>query len=78
MYEMFSAALPNDLDGTYKLINSSQNEEENPGINMLGSVAYGSNSLTFDYGVRPVAYFNKSVTVNSGKGTLDNPFKIGK
>ena len=78
MYEMFSAAVPEDIDGIYKLINSSQSAEENPGVNNLGSVAYSWDSMTYDYGVRPVAYFNKSVTVNSGKGTIDNPFKIGK
>ena len=77
MYEMFSA-ISDEFIGTYKFINSSKSESENPGMNNLGIVEYSWYSLTYDYGIRPVAYFDKNVVVNSGKGTADNPFKIKK
>lgn len=78
MYEMFSAAVMDEFEGTYKLLNSSMSDSENPGVNNLGSVAYSWDSMSYDYGVRPVAYFNKNVVINSGKGTIINPFKVGK
>ena len=34
-------------------------------------------SLVYDkFGVRVVGYLKKDVVVNSGKGTIDNPYKI--
>jgi len=78
MYEMFSATTGDEMILSYGLINSTTDPVENPGVDNDGKVLYGYESTTYEYGIRPVAYFNKQVVVNSGKGTKSNPFRIEK
>ena len=78
MYEMFSAKPGDPLAISYKYINSSKTAAENPGADNDGVTLFDWASTTYEYGVRPVAYFDKKVVVNSGKGTKDNPFKVEK
>lgn len=33
-------------------------------------------NVTWKYGVRPVVYLNNNIYINSGDGTLDNPYKL--
>ena len=78
MFEIYSAYPKNSGIGSYWLLNSSKSNKENPGVSETGSVMYGDGSLYYSYGIRPVVYFNKNVSIVSGKGTLNNPFNIKK
>ena len=82
MYDMFSA-YTYELNtgysmGSYWLINSSK-QRFRKGI--ITNIGYVVNESMYDYesfGVRPVGYLNKKVTIVSGDGTKDNPYKITK
>ncbi|MBQ6497384.1 MAG: DUF5011 domain-containing protein [Bacilli bacterium] len=78
MYEMFSASPAKTFVESYGLINSSKDAIENPGVDNDGVVLYSYESTNYQYGVRPVAYFDKRVVINGGKGTENSPFKVEK
>ena len=78
MYEMFSATTEDPLIFSYWMVNSTISDVENPGMSEIGAVMYGVDSTFETYGIRPAAYFDKNVLVNSGKGTKMNPFTVKK
>ena len=78
MYEMFSATTDDPAISSYWFINSTESDVENPGMSEIGAVMYGEASTYYNYGIRPVAYFNKNVVINSGKGTKNVPYVIKK
>ena len=78
MYEMFSATTDDSSISSYWFINSTESDLENPGMSEIGAVMYGDASTYYNYGIRPVAYFNKNVVINSGKGTKNVPYIIKK
>lgn len=79
MYEMFSASSSlSPFMKSYWLINSSTSNKETPGVSDTGSYMYNIGSNYTKYGIRPVVYVNKNVTIVGGKGTLNDPFIIKK
>lgn len=78
MYEMFSATTDSSLISSYWLVNSSQNEIENPGVSEIGVVMDGIESTFYQYGIRPVANLHKSCIINSGSGSKNDPYVIKK
>lgn len=78
IYDMFSASSEeNYRNSSYWIINSSIDENENNGV-YVGVVTDGSTSINYHYGIRPVAYLNKNISISSGRGTKDIPFRISK
>lgn len=78
MYEMFSATTDDSLISSFWFVNSTISDVENPGMSEIGAVMYGEDSSSYTYGIRPVASFAKSVVINSGKGTKENPYIVEK
>ena len=78
MYEMFSATTDDSLIFSYWMVNSTISDVENPGMSEIGAVMYGKDSTYETYGIRPVAYFDKAVSINNGKGTKEKPFVVEK
>ena len=63
---------------SYWMVNSTISDVENPGMSEIGAVMYGKDSTYETYGIRPVAYFDKAVSINNGKGTKEKPFVVEK
>ena len=78
MYEMFSATTDDPSIYSYGFVNSTISDTENPGMSEIGAVMYGGASTFYTYGIRPVANFDKSIVINSGKGTQNNPYIVKK
>ena len=78
MYEMFSAASDDSLSHSFWIVNSTISDIENPGMSEIGVIMYGEESIYYEYGIRPVAFFDKKVIINSGNGTKDKPYVIEK
>lgn len=74
-YDMFSAG--GNVSGSYWLINSSKDNDLTNGISEIGAYMYGESTMN-SFGVRLVGYLNKNVSIVSGNGTYDNPYKISK
>lgn len=78
MYDMYSASTLNASTKSYWLLNSSKSKTEIPGVSETGSIMYGSASVYYSYGIRPVVYLKDGIVVTSGKGTISEPFIIKK
>lgn len=78
MYEMFGATTDDSLISSFWFVNSTISDVENPGMSEIGAIMYGEDSSSYTYGIRPVANFAKSVVINSGKGTKENPYIVEK
>ena len=78
MYEMYSASPLNASTKSYWLLNSSKSKTEIPGVSETGAVMYGSGSVYYSYGIRPVVYLKDGIVITSGKGTISEPFIIKK
>ncbi len=74
-FDMFSAG--GDISGSYWLIDSSKNNKLANVISEIGSHMYDETGLG-SFGIRLVGYLKKDVTIVSGKGTFNNPYKISK
>lgn len=74
IYDMFSAA--SSISKSYWVLNSSTSTSEYPGVSDTGVVMYGAESKYYSYGIRPVIYLKKNVTIANGAGTSSNPFNI--
>lgn len=78
IYDMFSAASDKDVRyDSYWVINSSIAEDENNGVD-YGVFVDGDSSWGHTYGIRPVAYLDKNISISSGRGTKAVPFRISK
>ena len=79
MYDMFSAQASSYADSlslSYWLINSSKTANVVGAIYDVG-VPVNEEIASYDkFGVRVVGYLKKDAVVNSGIGTIDNPYKI--
>ncbi len=73
-YDMFSAM---QGGGSYWLINSSKNDNLRNAVSLIGVYLYDETTIN-SFGVRLVGYLKDNVTIVSGKGTYDNPYKISK
>ena len=77
MYEMFSA-MGREKDSSYWLINSSETKYYKAAVSDVGVVIRGEIGDYSMFGVRAVGNLNKSVIINSGNGTEENPYTISK
>ena len=83
MYEMFSAYDFRNMEGSYMddsywFINSSKKKGRYAAMSYMGIPINQVVSEYYNFGIRPVGYMNKKVTITSGEGTKEDPYIIAK
>ena len=76
MYEMFSAEAQNEENVSYWYLNSSKNGKRVAAVYDIGVPINEKIEAGMDLGIRVVGYLKKNITIVSGKGTYDSPYKI--
>lgn len=77
MYELFSGSMGSSNNG-YWLRTSSKKSTIKYIVSPIDVVFYGSMPDNSEAGIRFTGYLNKSVTVLSGDGTINNPYELTK
>lgn len=77
MYELFSGSMGNNNNG-YWLRTSSKDNTIKYIVSPIDVVYYGPMASNSEAGIRFTGYLNKNVTVLSGDGTVNYPYKLTK
>lgn len=75
-FDIFSAKSSTASDSGYWLRDSSKQENTKVVVRSLGTVTYSTASDNLQAGVKVLAYFNKDVIIESGKGTYLDPYTL--
>ena len=75
-FDIFSARSFKASDSGYWLRDSSKQENTKVVVRSLGTVTYSTASDNLQAGVKVLAYFNKDVIIESGKGTYLDPYTL--
>lgn len=79
IYDLYTAYDFNSESlGAYWFLNSSKEEYTKAVMAEIGTVMYGYINDNIPYGVRPVGYLDKQVSISNGSGTFDDPYVISK
>lgn len=74
-YDMYSAG--GNINGSYWFINSSKDNELSNAISEIGVYLYGTTGMG-SFGIRVVGNLKSDITIVSGDGTYESPYKISK
>ena len=77
MYELFSGSMGENNNG-YWLRTSSKNNTIKYIVSPIDVIFYGPMADNSEAGIRFTSYLNKSATVLSGSGTLNDPYVLAK
>lgn len=75
MYDLYTAS---DYSSSYWLINSSKKEKVKNIVSDNGTIYYEPKEDDFEAGIKLVGYIDKNCTIESGSGTLEDPYVIVK
>ena len=73
-FDIFSARNSTASDTGYWLRDSSEQDYKKVVVRSLGTVTYSTASDNLQAGVKVMAYFDKDVIIESGKGTYSDPY----
>ena len=73
-FDIFSAKSSTANDSGYWLRDSSKQDNTKAVVRSLGTVTYSTASDNLQAGVKVLAYFNKDVIIESGRGTYLDPY----
>ncbi len=74
MYDLFSAQ--SKQNGSYWYLNSSKNSKRIAAVYNIGVPINEKIGSGFELGIRVVGYIKENATIVSGKGTIQEPYKI--
>lgn len=75
-FDIFSARSSTANDSGYWLRDSSKQDNTKAVVRSLGTLTYSNASDTLQAGVKVLAYFDKDVIIESGKGTYLDPYTL--
>ena len=75
-FDIFSAKSSTSSDSGYWLRDSSKQENTIAVVRSLGTLTYSNASDNLEAGVKVLAYFDKNVIIESGKGTYLDPYTL--
>lgn len=75
-FDIFSAKSSTSSDSGYWLRDSSKQENTKAVVRSLGTLTYSNASDNLEAGVKVLAYFDKNVIIESGKGTYLDPYTL--
>lgn len=75
-FDIFSARSSTANDSGYWLRDSSKQDNTKAVVRSLGTLTYSNASDNLQAGVKVLAYFDKDVIIESGKGTYLNPYTL--
>ena len=75
-FDIFSARNSIADDTGYWLRDSSRQDNTKVVVRSLGTVTYSTASDNLQAGVKVMAYFDKDVIIESGKGTYSDPYTL--
>ena len=73
-FDIFSARSFTATDSGYWLRDSSKKENTKAVVRSLGTLTYSTATDNLQAGIKVLAYFNKDVIIESGKGTFLDPY----